>query len=83
MAPVDAAAYRSLIDLEKIPPFPQGIPGFETYTRGRIFHKEENIGGTDWPEIQLGPSITGPADSDCLNRAGAGTRRRNPRGSGR
>ena len=83
MATVDAAANRSQIDLEEISPSPQGIPGSETYTRGPIFHKEENIGGTDWPVFQPRPSITGPADSDRLNRAGAGTRRRNPRGSGR
>lgn len=58
MAPVDDAAVQSQIDPEKVLTFPQGIPGFETYTRFRLFHKEENDLGAYWLESCDAPTVT-------------------------
>jgi flagellar assembly factor FliW len=46
------------IDSGKIITFPQGIPGFEKYTRFTVFHKEENGINVYWFESVEGPSIT-------------------------
>ena len=46
------------IDPGKIITFPQGIPGFEKYTRFTIFHKEENGIHVYWFESVELPSIT-------------------------
>lgn len=58
MTPVDDAAVQSQIDPEKVLTFPQGIPGFETYTRFRLFHKEENDVSAYWLESCDTPSVT-------------------------
>ncbi len=49
---------RRDIDPEKIFTFPQGIPGFETYTKFIIFHKEENESGVYWFESLDEPTVT-------------------------
>jgi flagellar assembly factor FliW len=46
------------IDSGKIITFPQGIPGFEKYTRFTVFHKEENGSNVYWFESVELPSIT-------------------------
>lgn len=38
--------------------FPEGIPGFEKYTRFRVFHKEENGFCTYWLESLEKPSLS-------------------------
>jgi flagellar assembly factor FliW len=58
MAPVDDAAVQAQIDPEKVLTFPQGIPGFETYTRFRLFHKEENNVSAYWLESFDLPTVT-------------------------
>ena len=58
MAPVDDAAVQAQIDPEKVVTFPQGIPGFETYTRFRLFHKEENDVSAYWLESCDAPTVT-------------------------
>lgn len=58
MAPVDDAAVQAQIDPEKVLTFPQGIPGFETYTRFRLFHKEENDASAYWLESCDAPTVT-------------------------
>jgi flagellar assembly factor FliW len=58
MAPVDDAAVQAQIDPEKVLTFPQGIPGFETYTRFRLFHKEENDVSAYWLESCDAPTVT-------------------------
>jgi flagellar assembly factor FliW len=46
------------IDSGKIITFPQGIPGFEKYTRFTVFHKEENGINVYWFESVEQPSVT-------------------------
>ncbi len=46
------------IEPEKVFTFPQGIPGFETYTKFIIFHKEENEEGVYWFESVDEPKVT-------------------------
>jgi flagellar assembly factor FliW len=46
------------IDSGKIITFPQGIPGFEKYTRFTIFHKEENGINIYWLESVESPTVT-------------------------
>jgi flagellar assembly factor FliW len=46
------------IDSGKIITFPEGIPGFEKYTRFTVFHKEENGINVYWFESLESPSIT-------------------------
>jgi flagellar assembly factor FliW len=46
------------IDSGKIITFPEGIPGFEKYTRFTVFHKEENGINIYWFESLETPSIT-------------------------
>jgi flagellar assembly factor FliW len=45
-------------DPEKVFTFPKGIPGFETYTKFIIFHKEENETGVYWFESLDKPKVT-------------------------
>jgi flagellar assembly factor FliW len=45
-------------DSGKIITFPQGIPGFETYTRYTIFHKEEKEVSAYWLESVDTPKVT-------------------------
>ena len=42
----------------KIVFFPQGIPGFETYTKFRVFHKHENELKAYWLESTGEPRVT-------------------------
>jgi flagellar assembly factor FliW len=58
MTPVADAVVQSQIDPEKILTFPQGIPGFEKYTKYNIFHKEENNISAYWLESCDSPKIT-------------------------
>ncbi len=45
-------------DSGKIITFPEGIPGFETYTTYTIFHKEEKEIGAYWLESVEEPKVT-------------------------
>lgn len=58
MTPVADAVVQSQIDPEKILTFPQGIPGFEKYTKYNIFHKEENNISAYWLESCDIPKVT-------------------------
>lgn len=58
MTTADGAAVQSQIDPGKIVTFPQGIPGFEKYTKFNIFHKEENDISAYWLESCDSPKIT-------------------------
>ncbi|MBT8359913.1 MAG: flagellar assembly protein FliW [Desulfobacterales bacterium] len=42
----------------KVVYFPRGIPGFETYTRFRVFHKHENKLKAYWLESTDEPQVT-------------------------
>ncbi len=46
------------IDSEKILTFPNGIPGFEKYTKFILFHKEENNISAYWLESCDTPQVT-------------------------
>lgn len=46
------------VDPGKVITFPQGIPGFETYTKYNIFHKEENNSRVYWLESLDSPKVT-------------------------
>ncbi len=48
----------AVIEQEKVLLFPNGIPGFEKYTKYRIFHKEENEYAVYWLESCEDPEIT-------------------------
>ena len=50
MTTVADVAPQSQIDPGKILTFPQGIPGFEKYTKFNVFHKEENNISAYWLE---------------------------------
>lgn len=50
MTSAKATASGSVIDPDKVIIFPEGIPGFEKYTRYRVFHKEENDLNVYWLE---------------------------------
>ncbi len=58
MTTVDGVAVQSQIDPGKILTFPQGIPGFEKYTKYNIFHKEENNISAYWLESCDTPKVT-------------------------
>lgn len=58
MTDKESAATLNEIDPKKVFTFPQGIPGFETYTRFIIFHKEENEQGVYWFESLTEPKVT-------------------------
>ena len=58
MTTVDGVAVQSQIDPGKILTFPQGIPGFEKYTKFNIFHKEENDISAYWLESCDSPKVT-------------------------
>jgi len=58
MTTADGAAVQSQIDPGKIVTFPQGIPGFEKYTKFNICHKEENDISASWLESCDSPKIT-------------------------
>ena len=58
MTTADGVAAQSQIDPGKILTFPQGIPGFEKYTKFNIFHKEENDISAYWLESCDAPTVT-------------------------
>ena len=58
MTTVDGVAVQSQIDPGKVVTFPQGIPGFEKYTKFIIFHKEENGVSAYWLESCDSPKVT-------------------------
>lgn len=45
-------------DSGKVITFPLGIPGFETYTKYHIFHKQEKKSGVYWLESVDTPRVT-------------------------
>ena len=49
---------QSQIDPGKILTFPQGIPGFEKYTKFKVFHKEESDVSAYWLESCDAPKVT-------------------------
>lgn len=58
MTTVDGVAVQSQIDPGKVLTFPQGIPGFEKYTKYNVFHKEENNINAYWLESCDAPKVT-------------------------
>ncbi len=58
MAEKNNVAEKQKVDPEKTFTFPKGIPGFETYTKFIIFHKEENDEGVYWFESLEEPAVT-------------------------
>lgn len=51
-------AAQTEMDHGKIVTFPQGIPGFETYTKYTVFHKQENKSSIYWLESVDSPKVT-------------------------
>ncbi len=51
-------AAQTEMDLGKVVTFPQGIPGFETYTKYTVFHKQENNARVYWLESIQSPKVT-------------------------
>ena len=58
MNPTEKGAGLAESDGGKIITFPLGIPGFETYTRYTICHKQENGSGVYWLESVDSPKVT-------------------------
>jgi flagellar assembly factor FliW len=58
MAPAENTVVRLETDSEKVVTFPEGIPGFETYTKYNIFHKEEKQSSIYWLESVDSPKVT-------------------------
>ncbi len=58
MTDTQSTSTQQEINPEKIFTFPQGIPGFETYTKFIIFHKKENEQGVYWIESIDEPKVT-------------------------
>ncbi len=58
MTPAESAAEQPDMDSGKVITFPQGIPGFETYTKYTIFHKQENRSSVYWLESLETPRVT-------------------------
>jgi flagellar assembly factor FliW len=58
MTPAESAAEQPDTDSGKVITFPQGIPGFETYTKYTIFHKQENRSNVYWLESLDTPRVT-------------------------
>lgn len=58
MVPAEHDAAHPIMDSGKIITFPKGIPGFETYTKYTLFHKEENNTCVYWLESVDSPDIT-------------------------
>lgn len=57
MTTADPAAMMPEADSDKIITFPQGIPGFETYTKYTLFHKEEKEVSAYWLESIDAPKV--------------------------
>lgn len=58
MVQAENIAAHSGLDQGKVVTFPLGIPGFETYTKFTIFHKQENKGSVYWLESVDRPTVT-------------------------
>jgi len=58
MVPADHDAAQPIMDSGKVISFPQGIPGFETYTKYTLFHKQENKSNVYWLESIDSPKVT-------------------------
>jgi len=59
MSAVEITSNESVaIEQNKVLLFPNGIPGFEKYTKYRIFHKEENEYDVYWLESCDDPEVT-------------------------
>lgn len=58
MVPAEHDAAHPIMDSGKIITFSKGIPGFETYTKYTLFHKEENNTCVYWLESVDSPDIT-------------------------
>ena len=59
MSAVEITSNESVaIEQNKVLLFPNGIPGFEKYTKYRIFHKEENEYDVYWLEPCDDPEVT-------------------------
>lgn len=58
MNPAETDAPQTELDAGKIITFPQGIPGFETYTKYTIFHKQENQSSAYWLESVDSPQVS-------------------------
>lgn len=58
MHPTENGAAQLETEAGKIITFPQGIPGFERYTKYTIFHKQENQSRVYWIESVDSPKVT-------------------------
>ncbi len=58
MAITKTVSAQPEIDSGKIITFPQGIPGFEKYTKFTIFHKEEKGMNIYWMDSVASPTVT-------------------------
>lgn len=58
MVQAEHDAAQPIMDSGKVITFPQGIPGFETYTKYTLFHKQENKSCVYWLESLDSPQVT-------------------------
>ena len=58
MSQAENASSQAGTDSGKVITFPLGIPGFETYTKYHIFHKQESKSSVYWLESVDTPSVT-------------------------
>ena len=58
MVPAEQTAAQPIIDSGKVITFPNGIPGFENYTKYTLFHKEENKTCVYWLESVESAEVT-------------------------
>ncbi|SHO53138.1 flagellar assembly protein FliW [Desulfopila aestuarii] len=58
MVPAEHDAAQPIMDSGKVITFPKGIPGFETYTKYTLFHKQENKTCVYWIESVDSPGVT-------------------------
>lgn len=58
MVPAEHDAAQPIMDSGKVITFPKGIPGFETYTKYTLFHKQENKTCVYWLESLDSPDVT-------------------------
>jgi len=58
MSQAENSVLPSDVDSGKVITFPLGIPGFETYTKYHIFHKQEKKSSVYWLESVDTPRVT-------------------------
>lgn len=58
MVQAEHDAAHPIMDSGKVITFPKGIPGFETYTKYTLFHKQENKSCVYWLESVDSPQVT-------------------------